>query len=43
MAGGMRARVYSKVYVRKTSYETIFYRPEILGQFLDKDDHVMYL
>ena len=42
-AEGMRARVHSQFYERKISYETIFYLLEILGQFLSKDDHVMYL
>ena len=43
MTEGMKARVHSQLYGRKISYEIIFYLPEILGQFLDKDDHVMYL
>ena len=42
LAEGMRARVNSQFYGRKTSYETIFDLPEILGQFLGKDDHMMY-
>ena len=40
---GMRARVHSKFYGRKISCEAIIYLPEILGQFLGKDNHVMYL
>ena len=43
MTEGMRARVHSKFYGRKISYETIFNLPKILRQFLGKDDHVMYL
>ena len=41
MTEGMRARVHSQFYGRKITYETIFYLPEILGQFLDKDNHVI--
>ena len=36
----MRARAHSQLYGRKITYETIFYLPEILGQFLDKDDPI---
>ena len=40
MTEGMRARANLKFFGRKISYETIFYLPEILDQFLNKDDHV---
>ena len=43
MTEGVRERVHSQFYGRKMSYKIIFYLPEILGQFLDNDDHVMYL
>ena len=43
MTEDMRARVHSQFYGRNTSYEIIFYLLEILGQFLDKDNHEMYL
>ena len=36
MTEGMKARVHSRFYGRKISYETILYLPEILGQFLGK-------
>ena len=43
MTEDMRARVHSQFYGRNISYETIFYLLEILGQFVDKENHVMYL
>ena len=45
MTEGMRARAHSQFYGRKTSYETIFYLPEILGQFRDSSClfHVAFL
>ena len=39
----MRARVDSQFYGRNISYKTIFYVLEILGQFVDKENLVMYL
>ena len=43
MTEGVRARVHSQFYERKISYEIIFYLAEILGYFLDKDNHVICL
>ena len=43
MAEGMRARVHLKFYGIKISCKINLYLLEILGEFLDKHDQVMYL
>ena len=43
MAEGMRARVHLQFYGIKLSYKINLYLLEILCEFLDKHDQVMYL